>query len=195
MKHLSIEGMDGIGKSTTCRLLSERLLSYTFVEKPLHLLFDKDENTFDEYIRIRNQVNANPNRNFTAWFYGLGSLYMYEKYKDSNIITDRHLASNYAWSGTAENQDVYRLLIDKLGKPQLTVILTADNQTILERLKSRNLNDSDIAKVKKSKMICDRMIEFCNEFEFPYIVLDTGTLIPEQVVETILTRWKTICRS
>lgn len=194
MKHLSIEGMDGIGKSTTCKLLSERL-GYTFVEKPLHLLFDKDENTFDEYIRIRNQVNANPNRNFTAWFYGLGSLYMYEKYKDSNIITDRHLASNYAWSGTAENQDVYRLLIDKLGKPQLTVILTADNQTILERLKSRNLNDSDIAKVKKSKMICDRMIEFCNEFEFPYMVLDTDTLIPEQVVETILTRWKTICRS
>ena len=33
MKHLSIEGMDGVGKSTTCKLLAEKL-GYIFVEKP-----------------------------------------------------------------------------------------------------------------------------------------------------------------
>ena len=102
MNHISIEGMDGVGKSTTCKLLSERL-GYKFVEKPLHYLFDESEDKFDEYIRIRDQVNANPNRVFTSWFYGLGSIYMYEMFKDENIVTDRHFASNYAWSGSDNN--------------------------------------------------------------------------------------------
>jgi len=194
MNHLSIEGMDGIGKSTACKMLAERL-NYTFVEKPLHLLFDKNENTFDEYIRIRDQVNANSDRNFTALFYGLGSLYMYDKYKNDNIITDRHLASNYAWSGTDNNDDIYELLIKKLGKPQLTAILTADNNTILNRLKTRNSNDSDIAKVDKTKVICGRMIEFCKKYELPYITIDTSNLTPEQVVESILARWNSVCRN
>ena len=38
MIHISIEGMDGVGKSTTCKLLAEKL-GYIFVEKPLHYLF------------------------------------------------------------------------------------------------------------------------------------------------------------
>ena len=191
MLHLSIEGMDGIGKSTTCKLLAKRL-GFTFVEKPLHLLFDKDENSFDEYIRIRDQVNANPNRDFTSLFYGLGSLYMYEKYKDDSIVTDRHLASNYAWSGVDTNRDVYRLLLNKLGKPRLTVILTANEETVVERLKSRNPLDSDIHKATKTKEICDKMIYFCKEFGLPFIVADTSNLNPNQVVDKIISAWEQI---
>ena len=187
--HLSIEGMDGIGKSTTCRLLAQKL-GFVFVEKPLHLLFDKDENRYEEYIRIRNQVNENPNRDFTALFYGLGSLYLYEKYKDENIITDRHLASNYAWSGVDTNHDVYELLLKKLGKPRLTVILSASERTVIERLKSRNPFDSDIQKAIKTKEICDKMILFCKEFDLPFIVIDTSALTPDEVVEKILIAWE-----
>ena len=185
MIHISIEGMDGVGKSTTCKLLAEKL-GYKFVEKPLHLLFDKDEETFDEYVRIRNQVNANPNRVFTSWFYGLGSIYMYERYKNDGIVTDRHLASNYAWSGTEENNEVYDLLIQKLGKPKLTVILYAPSEVIERRLKTRQKDDADIAKVKNSEVIYSRMIDFCKTKKLPFIIIDTASLKPEDVVETIL---------
>lgn len=189
MVHLSIEGMDGIGKSTTCKLLAQKL-DFTFVEKPLHLLFDKDENSYEEYIRIRDTVNKNPNRDFTALFYGLGSLYLYETYKDENIITDRHLASNFAWSGVETNRDVYELLLKKLGKPRLTVILTANEQTVIERLRKRDPFDRDIQKAIKTKDICDKMILFCNEFELPFIVIDTSNLSPDEVVEKILITWE-----
>lgn len=185
MIHISIEGMDGVGKSTTCKLLAEKL-GYKFVEKPLHYLFDVDENSFDEYIRIRDNVNANPNRVFTSWFYGLGSIYMYEKFKDGNIVTDRHFASNYAWSGANNNGEVYDLLIKKLGVPKLTVILYSSSEVILERLTKRDVNDSDIVKTKKSETIYSRMIEFCTTKKLPFIVIDTSSLTPEAVVETIL---------
>ena len=191
MNHISIEGMDGVGKSTTCKLLSERL-GYKFVEKPLHYLFDESEDKFDEYIRIRDQVNANPNRVFTSWFYGLGSIYMYEMFKDENIVTDRHFASNYAWSGSDNNGEVYDLLIQKLGKPKLTVILYSPSETIVNRLISRDVNDSDIAKAKKSENIYRRMIDFCKTRELPYLIIDTLNLKPEEVVDEILKRLEDI---
>ena len=185
MNHISIEGMDGVGKSTTCKLLSERL-GYKFVEKPLHYLFDESEEKFDEYIRIRDQVNANPNRIFTSWFYGLGSIYMYEMFKDENIITDRHFASNYAWSGADNNGEIYDLLIKKLGKPRLTVILYSPSETIVNRLISRDKNDNDITKAKKSETIYKRMIDFCDKKKLPYLVIDTSNLKPDEVVDRIL---------
>ncbi len=185
MNHISIEGMDGVGKSTTCELLAKRL-GYKFVEKPLHYLFDESEDNFDEYIRIRDQVNKNPNRVFTSWFYGLGSIYMYEMFKAQNIVTDRHLASNYAWSGSDDNGEVYDLLIKKLGTPKLTVILYSPSETIVKRLIYRNKNDSDIKKAQKSEFIYKRMIEFCETKKMPFVVIDTSNLKPEEVVDKIV---------
>lgn len=185
MNHISIEGMDGVGKSTTCELLAKRL-GYKFVEKPLHYLFDESEDNFDEYIKIRDQVNKNPNRVFTSWFYGLGSIYMYEMFKDQNIVTDRHLASNYAWSGSDDNGEVYDLLIKKIGTPKLTVILYSPSETIINRLISRNKNDSDIKKAQKSEFIYKRMIEFCKTRNMPFVVIDTSNLKPEEVVDKII---------
>lgn len=189
MNHISIEGMDGVGKSTTCKLLSERI-GYKFVEKPLHYLFDEAEDKFDEYIKIRDRVNANPNRVFTSWFYGLGSIYMYEMFKDENIVTDRHFASNYAWSGADNNGEVYDLLIQKLGKPKLTVILYSPSETIVNRLISRDVKDRDIVKAKKSESIYKRMIDFCKTKELPYLVIDTSNLKPEEVVDRIVEELK-----
>ena len=187
MNHISIEGMDGVGKSTTCKLLSERL-GYKFVEKPLHYLFDESEDKFDEYLRIRDQVNANPNRVFTSWFYGLGSIYMYELFKDQNIVTDRHIVSNYCWSGTDYNKDIYNLILKKIGKPKLTVILYATPQSILARLKKRDINDSDIVKVSKSEKAYERMIYFCEAKKLEYIVIDTSNKTPEETIEEIMKR-------
>lgn len=185
MNHISIEGMDGVGKSTTCELLAKRL-GYKFVEKPLHYLFDESEENFDEYIRIRDQVNKNPNRVFTSWFYGLGSIYMYEMFKEENIVTDRHLASNYAWSGSDDNGEVYDLLIKKLGTPKLTVILYSPSETIVQRLISRDKNDSDIEKAKKSEFIYQRMIDFCKSKNMPFLVIDTSNMKPKEVVDRII---------
>lgn len=190
MNHISIEGMDGVGKSTTCQLLAQRL-GYKFIEKPLHYLFDESEKSFENYLRIRDIVNANPNRVFTSWFYGLGSIYMYEMFKNDNIITDRHFASNYAWSGSDTNDEVYDLLIQKLGKPKLTVILYSPAEIIKQRLISRDKDDSDIAKAKNSEIVYSKMIEFCNKKDLPYIVIDTSSLTPQQVIDKIIDKLET----
>ena len=84
LAHIAIEGMDGVGKTTTCKLLAERL-GYKFVEKNLRFLFDENDG-FDNYFKIRDKVNASPDRLFTSWFYGLGNIYLYTMFKNENII-------------------------------------------------------------------------------------------------------------
>ena len=74
MNHISIEGMDGVGKTTTCRLLAEKL-GYEFVDKNLRFLFDENGD-YRNYLLIRDKVNANSDRLFTSWFYGLGNIYL-----------------------------------------------------------------------------------------------------------------------
>ena len=184
MIHISIEGMDGVGKSTTCQKLANRL-GYKFVEKPLHYLFDEN-NEIINYQRIASKVNANLNRNFTSMFYGLGSIYMYEVFKNQNIVTDRHLASNYAWSGTEYNKDVYELIVAKIGVPKLTVILYSPTDVIVKRLRCRNDKDKDILRAEKSEEIYSKMINFCTDYNFPYVVINTSQMTPDEVVERII---------
>lgn len=185
MNHISIEGMDGVGKSTTCKLLAERL-GYEFVEKPLHYLLDDNEDEIKQYQKVAKRVNSNENRNFTAWYYGLNNIYLYEKFKDKNIVTDRHIVSNYCWSGTKDNDDIYDLILKKIGKPKLTVILYAKEEVILSRLKKRNLNDSDIGKVHKSEKAYERMIYFCETKRLEYVVIDTSNKNVEDIVNEII---------
>lgn len=181
--------MDGVGKSTTCQLLADRL-GYTFVEKPLHFLLDDDEHEIKQYQKVAKKVNSNANRNFTAWYYGLNNIYLYEKFKDQNIVTDRHIVSNYCWSGTDYNVDIYNLILKKIGKPKLTVILYAKPEVILSRLKKRDIHDDDIAKVSKSEQVYEKMIYFCEMKKFNYIVIDTDGKTPEMVVDEIINHLK-----
>ena len=186
MKHIAIEGMDGVGKTTTSRLLAERL-GYEYVEKNLHELLDEN-GEFENYFRIRDKVNQNPDRLFTSWFYGLGNVYLHTVYKDKNVVKDRHFLSYYAWCGTKENEDVYDLLVKKLGFPDLTIVLYANESAIFARLRNRDEFDSDLDKVKLSKEKYEKMIYFCEKYKMPYMVIDSSNLTPGEVVEIIMKR-------
>lgn len=186
MQHIAIEGMDGVGKTTASKLLAKRL-GYKFIDKNLRELFD-DGDSYNNYIRIRDKVNASPDRLFTAWFYALGNIYLHTAHEKENIVTDRYFLSNYAWSGTENNDEVYDLLVKKLGFPDLTVILYADEHAILSRLRHRDELDSDIKKVTLAKEKYEKMIYFCEKYKMPYMVIDTSYLSPEEVVEVIMKR-------
>ncbi len=186
MQHIAIEGMDGVGKTTASKLLAKRL-GYKFIDKNLRELFD-DGDSYDNYIRIRDKVNASPDRLFTAWFYALGNIYLHTAHEKENIVTDRYFLSNYAWSGTENNDEVYDLLVKKLGFPDLTVILYADEHAILSRLRHRDELDSDIKKVALAKEKYEKMIYFCEKYKMPYMVIDTSDLSPDEVVEIIMKR-------
>lgn len=183
-KHLAIEGMDGVGKSTVCTLLASKL-GYVFVEKPFHYLLDND---IELYRKVTKKINSIPDKNFTAWYHGLNNLYVDELLKINNIVTDRFIVSNYCWSGCNENEDIYTLLLKKLKKPTLTVILYASKETIYQRLLSRNKDDNDLAKLAKTDTDAKylKMKNFCEQHQLPYLYIDTSNLIPNEIVNLII---------
>ena len=186
MVHISVEGMDGVGKTTSCKLLAQKL-GYIFSDKNLRFLFDEGE-SYENYFRIRDKVNNSPDRLFTSWFYGLGNIYLHTMFKYQKVVTDRYFLSNYAWSGAEQNIEVYDLLVKKLGFPDLTVILYADEAAIAARIKGRDEHDKDIAKVHLAKQKYEKMIYFCERYKMPYMVIDTSNLSPDEVVECIVKR-------
>jgi len=184
--HISIEGFDGVGKTTVARLL-EAELGFRFIEKPLKYLFDPQGGD-TEYIRIRNYFNevSEHNRALSACFYGLGNLFLYEKFKGENIITDRHILSNYAWSGAPESKIVFDTLYELIGHPDFTFILYANQKTILNRLQKRDRNDSDIKKVQNSEAIYQKMINFAEEKKMPFLRIDSTGESPKEIVQKMV---------
>lgn len=190
MIHISIEGMDGVGKTSTSKLVANKL-GFIFVEKPLHYIVDEGEDTTN-YRKIAKAVNSDPDRNFTAWYYGLNNIYVYDRFKGQNIVTDRHIVSNYAWSGTDDNGDIYDLILKKIGAPTLTVILYSDSDCIVKRLEKRNPADKDIERAVESERIYSRMIDFCKKKNMPYVIIDSSNLTLDETAATIIEKYKEI---
>jgi len=167
-------------------LLSEKL-GFIFVEKPLKYLFDPNGGT-SEYIRIRDYFNyiSKTNSNLSASFYGLGNIYLLEKFKGEDIVTDRHILSNFAWSGTDESQDYFEILHKIIGNPDFTFILKADKEIIKKRMTKRDSNDSDLIKIEKVNSIYDKMQSFAKKHNMPHQVVDSSNMSPEEVVDKMV---------
>ncbi|MBN2150943.1 MAG: AAA family ATPase [Candidatus Lokiarchaeota archaeon] len=182
--HVAIEGVDGVGKSTVCELLAKRL-GFKFVEKPLHYLFDA-EGAFDNYLRIRDYVNKQTDKVFTAWFYGLGNIFLYHRFKGEHIITDRHFLSNWFWSGDEASRPVFECMIRLIGKPDFTFILYADEEVVVRRLKQRDSSDSDLAKTHLVSEAYKKMEKFLLDYQMNYCTVDSSHRTPAQVVDAII---------
>jgi thymidylate kinase len=182
--HIAIEGIDGVGKSTAARKLSEKL-GFLLVEKPLHYLFDENESE-ENYIRIRDEVNKNRNKCFTGWFYGLGNIYLYEKFKDKNIITDRHILSNYCWSGAPESDYIFDAIYKTTGAPNFTFLVYASEEEVEKRLKKRDPNDADLKKVTYIPTAYNNMKKIMERYNMPGMEIDTTNLDEDQVNEIMI---------
>ena len=183
--HIAIEGMDGVGKTTAARNLAKRL-NFKIVEKPLHYMFD-EEGDITNYVRIRDYINEQvENDILRAWFYGLGNIFLYHRFKNENIITDRHFVSNYYWCGTDETESIFECMVDLIGKPDFTFLLCASAEEGAKRIKNRDPNDPDIRKAKLYPAAREKMESFLKRYEMDYIAIDTTNLNPEEVVEKMM---------
>ena len=185
--HIAIEGIDGVGKSTAAKRLAENL-GFKLVEKPLHYLFDEEGE--DNYIRIRNDVNKSKNKKYTGWFYGLGNIFLYEEFKNQNIVTDRHILSNYCWSGAEETDYIFDAIYKTIGSPTFTFLIYADPEAVRKRLVSRDKEDPDLKKVKFIPEAYEKMKKVLNKYEMPSLVIDTTNMNPDEVLNTMINELK-----
>jgi thymidylate kinase len=183
--HIAIEGMDGVGKTTAMRSLAKKL-NFKIVEKPLHYMLD-DNGDFTNYVRIRDYINEQVDNDvLRAWFYGLGNIFLYHRFENENIITDRHFASNYFWCGTNETEAIFECMVDLIGKPDFTFLLFASAEEGARRIKIRDQKDPDIQKAKLYPEARNKMELYLKRYDMDYVVIDTTNLNAEEVVEKMV---------
>lgn len=182
---IAIEGMDGVGKTTIAKKLAEDL-NFMYVDKPLHYLLDGTED--ETYMKLNNILRKMYNLDdyvIKAWMIGLGNLYSCRHFKNENIILDRHLVSNYFWNGSEESNIVFRTLIDLIGVPDMTILLYASTKTRQERLALRDNKDRDLFDPEILVEGYEKMKNFLEEFNIPYIPINTENKTLEDVYRTV----------
>lgn len=179
---IAFEGMDGVGKTTVAKAIAKKF-NYEFKESPLKELFKIDTRLYNE---ICNNVNQNTeNMILKSWFYALGNIYTKVTSQNKNVVVDRHLVSNYYWNATNETEEMFNFLLKIIGKPDLTIVLYANNVTRVNRIKKRNKTDEDLLDPNKLKVGYDKMITYLNKNQMEHVIIDTTYLNLEEVITVV----------
>jgi len=180
---IAVEGMDGAGKTTVCEYVSNTR-DYKMIEKPTKYFFYKDgELEESEFSDTLEEVYNSTSLVRTA-FFGLGNIVAVNKYKNENIILDRHLVSNYYWNNSEGLDAIYDSLVESC-KPDLTILLYATPKTRYERLSKRNKYDIDLLDPSVFDDGMDKMLYFLNKYNMKYLVIDTEGKSIEEVYKEI----------
>ena len=149
------EGIDGVGKTSLAQKLSHQL-NYKFIETPLsELMFNNPQ----IYAKVVDYIHSYLPGFLRAWFYSFSNLYLSEKYcqehstNQRNLITNRYVVSNFAYNSDNYTGNFFANLFQFLAKPDLTIYLTADLETIKQRISNRNKDDKDLLQVEYNKNV------------------------------------------
>ena len=182
--HIAIEGMDGAGKTSVAKLLAEKI-GFKFVEKPLHYMLDED-GTLDNYMRVSKDVNKQSEMSIKTLFYGLGNVFVKSKFKGENIVTDRHLVSNYFWNCDETTQDIFDVILKHASIPKITFLLYANEEVRLKRIIARNPLDDDVNKINLYQHAYEKMKECLEKNKMDYVLINNSEKTCEEVVSLII---------
>lgn len=184
---ITIDGLDGAGKSTLAKRLSEEL-GYEYVDKPIYELFNvkgDDNYLYDNIYHIQDLVYNQTNSNvLKSYFTGLSLLYIKECMSDRNLIIDRGLLSAYAFNGEENSKPIFETLINLGVFFDASIVVTVSNNERINRLKARDENDPDLSLGKVLDLRYDSMRQFIAEHpELPCFVINTDGKNKDQVFD------------
>lgn len=173
---ISIEGVDGAGKSTIGKLLAQKLgFQYSTTPVPLYKPVRKaiDEHHPDVFSRFLFY--------FAATYHSIKDLLA--TVQEEGLVLDRYILSTKIYHEVllGRSLDTFFKNVD-FPVPHLTVVLTASSNTLKQRLKGRSqLNyieeNIDLLERIQQKFIAEKNI---------LVIPNNGEKSPEEIVDTIL---------
>ena len=187
------EGIDGVGKTSLAQKLSHQL-NYKFIETTLsELMFNNPQ----IYAKVVDYIHSYLPGFLRAWFYSFSNLYLSEKYcqehstNQRNLITNRYVVSNFAYNSDNYTRNFFANLFQFLAKPDLTIYLTADLETIKQRISNRNKDDKDLLQVEYNKNVREPlMLNFLKQnYDAKQVaIINTTNLNLDEVYKKIMDR-------
>ena len=183
---ISIEGLDGVGKSTLASSLSKEF-KMPVISKPIKSLL---EFTSDESKNITNKIYKNYSKNLQAMYYLLGYLSALEDGKKESYILDRGFISTYYFSCDEENIKLFDFFASNYGFPELTILLYASIDERIKRITNRNSIDEDLMRERIYKDSYDKYFEAIRRYNISHIAINTEKMSESEVTSIVLNALK-----
>ena len=190
--HIAVEGMDGVGKTSTAKLLAE-MLGFQYHSKALHKMkYFNAPDAYDNFITLNECLDEKPAVPFE---YGIRASFLYDRMSNVDTVTERYFCSNYAVSPTQSALQAIEKSIEIFGVPNLTVILYCDPKINYRRMYNRNPNDKDFYKLKAHENFYSDIKKCVEIFNLPCFFLDTSALTLEEVCYKLVVLIKNLSTS
>ena len=176
---ISVEGLDGVGKSSLVKNLSEEL-NYQVIEKPIRKLLNI---TDDKSNQITEVIYKDYSCNIQAMYYLLGYLSAMEDGKKGNYVLDRGPISTYYFSHCDENAALFDFFANNYGFPDLTIVLYASVEKRISRISSRSTDDEDLKKSRLYKDGYPKVFEALKKYGVSYLLVHTENLNQSEVLD------------
>ena len=176
---IAIEGMDGVGKTSLSKKIAESY-GFQYIDNPMQKVLDI---TPEKYNSICNLIWSKENEDIKLCFFMTGNLMT--KYYGENIVTDRYALSSFYWDGNDNNLEIFKYFYQKEVIPDLTFILYADIDARINRIAKRDSNDPDLYDAHALNYGYDKMTQFANEVNMPYILINTDNKNENEVFKYV----------
>lgn len=179
---IALEGADGCGKTTLCKLLSERMGGFAYSTPP------------QKYLNRRESIDRNSSNEDHYNFYRNGIYDASEEIKlllmnGSIIISDRYWLTTYTYHqvmGANVSREDFLTII----QPDLTILLTLNGEVQTQRILSRGISAGDCRMLKNQAELAQAFYKNSLEFNIPFLVIDTQRFSPEACVDIVLSSIK-----
>lgn len=168
---ISIEGIDGVGKSTLTKKLAQ-YLQCDILEKPLATKIG-----IEEYTRQKEEMHKIGGKQLIDFY--ISSYEFINNY--DRIVTDRYIGSLYSWGVDDSNKEHFFESLKKLPLPTVAIFLIGDPEVIYKRALLRDGNDIDARKANLSFIHLDKYKEIYKKLNVPFIIIDTKNLDQDEV--------------
>ncbi len=179
---ISIEGLDGVGKSSLVTTLSQST-QFTVIEKPIKSLLELTPNQSNH---IKEKIYGNYSSNVQAMYYLLGYLSALEDGNNQNYILDRGFLSTYYFSFCQENSELFDFFAYNYGFPDLTIVLYASINERINRIYGRNNIDKDLKKKRIYTDNYEKYLEAIHKYNIPHIAINTEKFTKEEVSKLVI---------
>lgn len=175
---ITIDGVDGVGKTTTCALLAQRLNAASF------------KSPSEPFLSTRYMVDSNVEPLTRYFFFRAATQNDSKKieqilHSGTSVVCDRYIYSTYAYHATMN--PVIDKIFEKteLAEPDLSILLTAPSGVRKNRLAQRKAANQEYDRLLENNSAYQDAVQVffqnLNMFE-----VDTEQNTPKQVVDIIV---------
>lgn len=185
---ISVDGGDGVGKTTLVEKLAEYYNLY-YLKKPIDtFLCVREPNDIRHRISKLVQkfvYEVNKSEKLKVAFNSSLLLHYKKQLANEDVIVDRGMLSCYMFNGDATTEPTFDKYIEKGLTFDICFFLTASPETRRERMLKRNPNDEDLKNGNLEKLTDGQLkaMKYAESRGIPIAVIDTDGKNEEQVFE------------